>query len=234
MPDVFERVAATKEKIYERMTRNLNERELSQALRRGTWPDHERARHSPFELSLVDGSVTEPAYRELVAQMVPVYAALEDRAQELKDDPIAGPVIFPEINRSQALQADADFYYGPGWREEAEVLPITKEYVERIRQSTPIQFVAHHYTRYLADLSGGLMIFEALKKNFGRDEDGLRYYIFPGIDALEFKEQYRDVLDGLPLDATQKWDVIEESLVAYEFNTDIAEQLAERHMAKAS
>ena len=231
MPDVFERVAATKEKIYEKMTKNLADKDLSQALRRSTWPDHERARHSAFEMSLVDGSVTEPAYRELVAQMLPVYEALEARAEELKGDPIGGPVVFPELNRAQALREDLEFYFGPDGAGDVEILPIAREYADRIKNSTPIQFVAHHYTRYLADLSGGLMIFEALKRNFGREEDGLRYYIFPGIDANEFKEQYRDVLDGLPLDATQKWDVIEESLVAYEYNVDIANQLAERHMA---
>lgn len=233
MPDVFERVAATKEKIYERTTKTLGERELSQAIRRSTWSDHERARHSPFELSLVDGSVTERAYRDLVAQMLPVYAALEERAEELKDDPIAGRVVFPEIYRKAALEADMEFYFGSDWRE-AEIFPITEQYVDRIRKSTPLQFVAHHYTRYLADLSGGLMIFEALQRNFGREEHGLRYYIFPGVDAIEFKEQYRDILDGLPLDAGQKWEVIEESLVAYEYNVEIAETLEKRHLAKAS
>jgi heme oxygenase len=230
MSTVLDRVTHRKGKIYQQAITDLATKNLSEVLRSGTWPDHERARHSDFEMSLVNGTVPEDAYRDFMGQTYFIYCALEDRAQELKDDPIAGRVIFPELNRRGAIEEDLAYYYGPDWREQIDQLPVTEEYAERIRDATPRSFVAHHYTRYLADLSGGFMIYEGLKKSWGRDTEGLRYYLFPEVKAFPFKKRYRQILDELPLTVDEKWEVIEESLVAYEFNVEIVRQLAERYL----
>src|SRR5439155_8172855 len=157
MSEILDRAEENKNRIAAKLREELKEKPLSKLLRRESWPDHERAQYSPFELALAGGTISSAAYRDLLAQVLPVYIALEERGEELKDDPIGGQVYLPEVLRSKGVEADLDYYW-PTWRAEAQMLRVTQEYVARVRSATPVHFVAHHYNRYLADLSGGLMI----------------------------------------------------------------------------
>ena len=231
---ILERVEANKNRVAEKLREELKTKPLSRLLRRDTWPDHERAQYSPFELALAGGTISSAAYRDLLAQVRPVYIALEERGEELRDDPIAGQVYLPEVLRLSSIDADIEFYW-PTWRSEVRLLPVTTEYVDRVRNATPIQFVAHHYNRYLADLSGGLMIAEALRKAWNLNGDGLRYYEFPEIpDPNEWKNAYRGTLDSLPLDVEGKLELIGEVMLAYEYNIVMADQLADLYLEAAS
>jgi heme oxygenase len=162
-----------------------------------------------------------------------VYKALEEVAGQISDDPIAGQIIFPELTRLPAIEADLAFYYGTDWAKQVDVLGVTDDYTDRIRKiaaNDPIRYVAHHYTRYLADLSGGFMIDRGITKAYGLELDGRRYYIFDAIpNAKEFKENYRDVLNGMDIDLETKRTLVEETLVAYEFNVEMIRLLSERH-----
>lgn len=234
MSEILTRVEETKKRMAPKLREELERKPLSRLLRRESWPDHERAQYSPFEVALAEGTIGRDAYRDLLAQVHPVYLALERRESELAGNSLAARVIFPELHRSTAVAADLDFYW-PQWRTEATTLPVTKEYVARIGGTEPVQFVAHHYNRYLADLSGGLMICDALRKAWSLDGDGLRYYDFPGIpDADAFKQNYRAILDGLPLDVDGKMALIGEVMVAYEYNIEMAGVLGARYLEPAS
>jgi len=233
MSIVLERARETALKIPPAVLDELTSRPVSKIMRRQTWPDHERAEHSPFEQALVMGTVTKEAYADLLVNVLPVYETLESRMVGLADDPIAGHIIRPELPRAEQIAADLAFYAGPDARETLEVLPVTTEYVDRIRTATPVQYVAHHYTRYLADLSGGIYIDAALTKAWGLELDGRRYYVFDQIpDADTFKGAYRAALDEMPLDADGKRQLIEEVLVAYEFNIEMVAILADKHTIK--
>lgn len=233
MSEILDRVEENKNRIASKMREELKEKPLSKLLRRESWPDHERAQYSPFELALAGGTISSAAYRDLLAQVLPVYIALEERGEELKDDPIGGQVYLPEVLRSKGVEADLDYYW-PTWRAEAQMLPVTQEYVARVRSATPVHFVAHHYNRYLADLSGGLMIAAALKQAWNLNGDGLRYYEFDEIsDANTWKGAYRAMLDGLPLDIDGKLDLIGEVMVAYEYNIEMADRLADTYLQPA-
>ena len=230
MSIVLERVEENKKRFRPKLAEELTAKPLSQLLRRETWTDHERAQFSPFELSLAEGTISKEGYAELVANVYPVYTALEERLQTLAEDPLVGQFHIDELARVPFLERDLAFFYGPGWRDEISVLPGTEEYVERIRSVGPVGFVAHHYTRYMADLSGGLMIYAALRKAWGSD-DGLAYYDFSAIgDPVGFKNAYRQALNDLPLDADGKLELIEETMVAYEFNIEMGKALADRHI----
>ncbi|MBK0296324.1 biliverdin-producing heme oxygenase, partial [Bacillus sp. S34] len=61
----------------------------------------------------------------------------------------------------------------------------------------PGGFVAHHYTRYLGDLSGGQMIGRMLAEQFGFETNGILFYIFDQVaDPSAFKDTYRAQLDA--------------------------------------
>lgn len=219
--------------VPEALEQTLAEKPLAQALREATWGSHERAEFSPFEQALAHGRLKVEAYRDLLAQTWFVYKALEEVAGQVADDPLAGQIIFPELNRLEAMTADLVYYYGEDWASQIDVLGVTEDYTDRIRKiaaNDPIRYVAHHYTRYLADLSGGFVIDRAIKAAYGLDLDGRRYYQFDKItDAKAFKENYRDVLNGLDIDLETKEALVKEVLVAYEFNVEMIRQLSERH-----
>ena len=235
MSTVMEKVEESIKRMPEGLLDELSQKQLSKVMRRQTWPDHERAEHSVFEVALVQGTVPREAYAELLFQVLPIYEALEDRAEDLKDDPVAGPVIFPELNRKEAIQADLEFYAGPDSSEKFELLPVTEEYRDRIRSATPAQYVAHHYTRYLADLSGGFPIDQALTTAWNLETDGRRYYTWPGIpDAMAFKKTYREALSELPVSVEEKRSIIQEVLYAYELNIEMVEILADRYEMRSN
>jgi heme oxygenase (biliverdin-producing, ferredoxin) len=219
--------------LPEDLDRDLETKPLAQALREATWGAHHRAEHNPFEKALAGGTLPVAAYRDLLAQTHAVYVALEEVAAEVAGDPLAGRVVFPELTRVPAIEADLAYYFGPDWRDEIEILPITLDYCDRIRKiaaNEPMRYIAHHYTRYLADLSGGFVIDRAIKEAYGLDLDGRRYYQFDEIsDPKAFKVNYREVLNGLPVDLEAKRVLVHEVLVAYEFNVAMIGLLGHRH-----
>ncbi|MGH2830580.1 MAG: heme oxygenase (biliverdin-producing) [Actinomycetota bacterium] len=234
MSQIIERVEQNKQRLAPKLREELARKPLSRLLRRESWPDHERAQYSPFEVALAEGTIPREAYADLLVQVLPVYRALEERGEALRDDPMAGRVFFPELLRADKVERDIVFYLSEGWQAGATLLPVTIEYVERVRGGTALQFIAHHYNRYLADLSGGLMIASALKRAWDLNGDGLLYYDFPEIaDPAEWKQNYRAVLDGLPLDVEGKLDLIGEVMVSYEYNIVMADDLARKHLEPA-
>lgn len=229
MSIVLDRVEESKKRIPAEILAELDARPLSKIMRRQTWPDHERAEFSPFEQALVKGTISKEAYVDLLVNVLPVYEMLEARIDELADDPIAGPLLVDGLQRVPSITADLDFY-STDWRD-MKVLPVTEEYVARIRDASPQRFVAHHYTRYMADLSGGFYIDKALTAAWNLEGlTGRSYYAFAEIpDSNTFKDAYRSALDTMPVNAEQKKEMIEEVLVAYEYNIEMVSVLADRH-----
>jgi heme oxygenase len=111
----------------------------------------------------------------------------------------------------------------------------TEFYVQRIQTlapDDPIAWIAHGYTRYLADLSGGLVIDKAITAAYGLEQDGRRLYTFDlpaGVDPKTWKNAYRQLLNVLDLDTPTAVRLIEEALVAYQCNIALNDALVERH-----
>jgi heme oxygenase len=108
--------------------------------------------------------------------------------------------------------------------------PATSRYVDRIRTLAgvdPTLLVAHAYTRYLGDLSGGQVMAKAVKKHLDvKGPAGVAFYEFPAIaDIPEFKGDYRRCLDALPLDTTDKLRVVEEACRVFRLNRALADEL---------
>lgn len=203
---------------------------FSAALRERSSGAHSGSEGAGFMSDLIKGEGTRDDYIALVTQHWFIYEALESAAERMRRDPVAAVFISERLTRLPALAADLEFLVGPDWRERIEPLPTTRRYVDRINQvgaTWPGGFVAHHYTRYLGDLSGGLFIGKLMQRRFGFDTNGIGFYIFADIaDPKEFKEHYRVQLDSAPWDEAEKERVIDEVLLAYRFNTELFEDLA--------
>jgi heme oxygenase len=228
---VLERVEENKKRFRPKLTEDLASKPLSAMLRRETWGDHDRAQFSAFELSLAEGTISKEGYAELIANIYPVYVAIEERLVEMRNDPLVGQFHIDELARAPFIAKDLEYFYGADWRSHLQTLPGTQEYIDRVRSVDAVGFIAHHYTRYLADLSGGLMIAAALRKCAWFEGPGLEYYDFSAIgDAVGFKNAYRQALNDLPLDVEGKLELIGEVMVAYEFNIEMGRALADKHV----
>jgi heme oxygenase len=206
-------------------------------LRAATWPKHQSAETTAFWASITGSAFAPAAYAAMQSQLFLVYdaleAAIDDAVDEASDAGDAAAAIAqlyaPELARAAALRADLTDLLGPNWAERIHPLPATTRYVERIAEialSAPL-LLAHHYTRYLGDLSGGLYIGRRVRSNLGREGDsGVRFYVFDEIaDADAFKRNYRAGLDALPLSDSERSGVIDEAIIAYDLNTDMLNDL---------
>jgi heme oxygenase (biliverdin-producing, ferredoxin) len=204
---------------------------LSARLRAGTRADHDAAQGSGFLDRLAAGALPVAAYADLAAQHWFIYEALEQAALAMIDDPVAGEFVLPELVRLPALSADLEFLLGPDWRPAIVALPATAEYATRLRTAAahrPPVFVAHHYTRYLGDLSGGQYLGPAIARAYGLDGDGHRFFVFPGIRPPAFRTRYRELLDAITWPDADEAEFLAEVSEAYRLNIDVLAELKER------
>lgn len=206
---------------------------LSVLMRDGSQAEHKDAEGSSFMSRLLDGQVNETGYTEYLAMLRPIYAALESVAASLADDPIAGAVIDPAINRLAAIDEDLAYWAGDSEVPQLQS-PAVDRYVARIGASAadPTLFVAHHYTRYLGDLSGGQAIGRILARAFGlEDGQGTAFYRFDAVPKPKpYKDAYRARLDALGLSADERADVVAEVRTAFRLNQALFAELDE-HLA---
>ncbi|MCC5579012.1 biliverdin-producing heme oxygenase [Microtetraspora sp. AC03309] len=205
---------------------------FAERLKKATWSDHEEAENTAYLDALMSGRVSREGYGEMVAQHYFAYVALEEAGRALTGDPVAGPFVTPELERVPSLEADLEELYGKDWRDRITPSKSTSTYVARINQIAdwPGGFIAHHYTRYLGDLSGGQVIRKVAERTYGFDGSaGARFYDFTGISDLKaFKESYRDRLNALDLDEVQARRVIAETVLAYQLNTEVLVEIGKR------
>lgn len=203
---------------------------LSEGLRGATAVAHDRAEHATFVEDLMSGRLDAAAYRSLAGQLYFVYRALESVGDELSGDPVAGPVVDERLRRLPRLASDlAVLGTDPS---AVEPLPAVADYVAAIEttRADPARFVAHHYTRYLGDLSGGQVIRSRMKRHYGLSDDALSFYVFDDVPKLKkYKDAYRDTLDALPLDDEQAEALIGEAVAAFAHNERLFAELAAGH-----
>lgn len=211
---------------------------FSTAIRTATAQQHEEAENSSFISDMLGGELGIDSYHRYTAQLWFIYHALEDRWEALADDPIAGPFIRTELARTAELERDLAHLTGPDWRDALEALPATAAYAARIDECArewPAGYIAHHYTRYLGDLSGGQVIRGTAEKlwNLPHRGDGVRFYVFDAVgNPAAFKREYRGLLDQLPLDDLERRRVLDEGQRAFALNTAVFAELAAEFPAR--
>lgn len=212
---------------------------FSTVLRTASQAQHAEAENSPFMAGLLGGRLGVDAYARYTEQLWFVYEALEAPAGRLASDPVAGPFVRPELMRLPALERDLAHLRGPGWRAGLSALPATREYAQRVRECAegwPGGYVAHHYTRYLGDLSGGQVIRGRAERTWGfaRKGDGVRFYVFEGVpNPAAFKREYRGLLDGIGVDDLEKQRIAAECRRAFALNTGVFRALEEEFRVPA-
>src|SRR5690625_4488391 len=144
---------------------------FSQVIREGSWTDHEDSEGADFMASIMRGQANLNDYVALVVQHYFMYEALEGVVGDVAEDHQFAPFHNDALTRMDALDADLTDLIGEHWRDVIDPVPATAEYVERIREvgreGWMPAIIAHHYTRYLGDLSGGQIIAKRMVRQHG-------------------------------------------------------------------
>ena len=203
---------------------------LATQLRVGTKKAHTFAENVGFVKCFLKGVVEKNSYRKLLANFYFVYSAMEEEMEKHCNHPIVSPINFPQLHRKQALEQDLNYYYGSNWREQIQLSLAGQTYGQRIREISekePELLVAHSYTRYLGDLSGG-QIFKGITQTAMNlpDGKGIAFYEFAEIpDAKTFKANYRQTLDELPMDEVGCERIVDEANAVFEMNGKMYQEL---------
>lgn len=207
---------------------------LSTQLREATSAAHADAEHSGFMSALLDGHLDATAAGDLAGQLWFIYGALEDAVRSIADTPEGAAIGDERLERHGALGRDLEFLVGPRWRSSIEALPSTAAYVNRLtelaRTRDAASLVAHHYVRYLGDLSGGQIIARRLRDHYGIDGRGAEFYDFSGLGKIKpYRDDYRDRLDAIDLRDDVRDRVLAEAVLAFRLNTSLFRELDGRH-----
>ncbi len=196
---------------------------LSTRLREGTRESHRLAESTPFIREFFAARLPLEAYRAFLVQLYQVYSALESHAQLMQSHPALRLIDFPSLHRRAALEQDLAFYFGGETWREIQPMAATQAYAERalaIANDWPPGLAAHHYTRYLGDLSGGQALKRIVAKMYQLEsENGLAFYNFPQIpDHAAFKNEFRARLDAMPIADGEAEKIVAEANHAFELN----------------
>lgn len=193
---------------------------LSVRMREGSMAEHQEAENSTFMAALLNLEINAAGYSEYLARMLRVYQALEVTGRSLADHPVAGALVDSALDRVAALKADLAFW--SRGEEPKGISAATDAYEARILHTLrePELFVAHHYTRYLGDLSGGQVIGKKLAREYGLvNGQGTEFYVFRQIPKPKvYKDRYRATLNTLPVTEAQADGIVEEVRRVFNLN----------------
>lgn len=234
---------------------------LATMLKEGTQQSHSLAESVQFVKRFRKKQITKELYQLLLRDLYFVYANMELIFDDLRQtNENLRALDFPQLRRTVSLQEDLKFFFGA---EEAatifedarddqrikELSPATANYVARLRYCARQKragelLIAHAYTRYLGDLSGGQLLKRMTRRSLAlppgprnattaqirelpaEEVDGTRFYDFMEIDDnVEFKKKYRECLDSLKISAKTADSMVEEANVAFRLNMELFQEL---------
>tara|TARA_B100001996_G_C18670557_1_gene596568 strand:+ start:1887 stop:2558 length:672 start_codon:yes stop_codon:yes gene_type:complete len=202
---------------------------LALDLKEGTKVSHSAAENTKFVAGFLKGVLDKEKYRQLLTNFYYVYQTMENQIRESRD-PLVKKICYPELERVNGLERDLRYYYGPVWRDMQIPTEACNTYCYRINEianDNPYLLIAHHYTRYIGDLSGGQILRGIAEKALDNPKgEGLHFYDFPDIpDAKAFKTKYRETLDSFPLDESEINALIVEANYAFRLNMYIFDEI---------
>ncbi|TKS91487.1 Heme oxygenase [Collichthys lucidus] len=205
--------------------------DLSEQIKAATKENHVKAENTQLMLSYQKGQITLTQYKVLLCSLYEIYKALEEELDRNASHPAVAPIYFPqELARLESLECDLEHFFGSDWRKKVIVPAATHRYQQRLRQigkERPELLVAHAYTRYLGDLSGGQVLGKITQKSLGLSgKEGLSFFSFPGVTSPNrFKQLYRSRMNSIELTEAAKAAVLKEAVDAFQCNIEVFDDL---------
>jgi heme oxygenase len=208
-------------------------------LRAGTAEVHAEAEQAAFVRELMGGQGSLTDHAALLRQLRFVYAELEELApQAAADDPRLVAFLDPRLARCARIDADLVHLLGAEPRLDAAPGAATSAYLVRLREvasTWPTGLLAHHYVRYLGDLSGGQVIGAMLRRHYDAPPEALSFYDFAAVgEVVPYKRRYRELLDTAPFTEDERDALVRESVHAYRLNRFLFDELGAVRASRAA
>lgn len=180
-----------------------------------------------FGLGTVAALASRSRYAQFTSSMLAVYGAMECELD--KTSPNKSPTVHAVwkqhsqiLRRTPALQSDLDDVGGGS----ASLSPATERYVAGIHAAADheARLLGHLYCRYFADLFGGQMLAYPTRLALALPLDTPRHYRFelPSSRREYIENVYSSLNEaGRQLPAAAFEEVVEESLLAFQYNKEV-------------
>ncbi|MDN5805896.1 MAG: biliverdin-producing heme oxygenase [Brevibacterium sp.] len=213
---------------------------FSAQLKASTATIHDEVEHTSFMVDLMEGRLDVRAYSLLLTQYALIYAALESKTREFADSPLVAPFHNSALFRTNRIHSDLEKLGASAARQRPNAAPqalgdsgstvtaSAETYADHLNRLTrPEQLIAHHYTRYLGDLSGGQAIGALMGRHYSVPADALTMWDFTKVGKTKpYKDAYRSRLDEIGANGGDEQLVIDETLTAFALNGRLLAELS--------
>jgi heme oxygenase len=228
-PDI-EKVVAAPALAHEHLS-------LTQIMRDRTRSLHTRAERSGIVNDVLRGKASRYSYALLLRNLLPAYQQLEAGLEANRNSSIVRASARRELYRTPALTSDLTELVGSKWESILPLLSAGQEYARRVAvaaEGNGARLVAHAYTRYLGDLSGGQVLKRLLIRSPRLRPQELSFYDFPQIEEADvFKKNYLRAVDAAAATITDINEVVGEAISAFELNIALSEAVQQATITPA-
>lgn len=206
----------------------MTDQTFHEALQAATEDAHRSAERTEFIVNLMGGTLSQHAYLRYLEALAPIYEQLEMLLRERTERPLLKAFDHRGLDRFSRMQADIALLRESTGQSDRSAQPeATTAYRARLHHSIEDErLLAHHYIRYLGDLSGGQAIARLVSRHYQIPPEALTFYDFHELsDAKAYKVEYREKLNRADLSETQKESFIAEAVTLYSLSADIFNEL---------
>jgi heme oxygenase len=187
---------------------------------------HVEAERTGIIRDLLRGEASREGYVLFLRNLLPAYQAMEHGFERHRGSPALGALARYRLDRATAIQSDLIALCGKRRNRDIPLLAAGEVYAERIAEAAEgdgARLIAHAYTRYLGDLSGGLILQRLLARSLELRPSELSFYDFPRFTDLDgLKAGYRKALDRAGAMVRDGDAVVEEGAVAFTLNINLS------------
>jgi heme oxygenase len=187
---------------------------------------HLEAERTGIIRDLLRGEASRHGYVLLLRNLLPAYRALEHGLEHHRGSPVLGALADYRLDRAPAIESDLAALCGERWSHDLPLLAAAEHYAGRIAKSTTgdgAKLIAHAYTRYLGDLSGGQILRRLLAHSLELQPNQLSFYDFQRFSDLDsLRADYRKALDRAGARAADPHAVVEEGATAFLLNIELS------------
>jgi heme oxygenase (biliverdin-producing, ferredoxin) len=187
---------------------------------------HIEAERTGIIRDLLRGEASRDGYVMLLRNLLPAYRELERGLERHRGSAILGALADYRLDRAPAIESDLAALCGPRWSQDVPLLDAGELYASRVSDAANgngAKLIAHAYTRYLGDLSGGQILQRLMARSLQLRPAELSFYGFERFSDLNaLKAEYRKALDQAGALAMDPQAVIEEGAIAFSLNIGLS------------
>lgn len=186
------------------------EARLSHILREGTAAAHRAAEAHPFVAACRAGTLTPRVWARYLAELHPIYAALESGLETAGGAPPFRALAAPELRRADWITRDLETLgRAPAPPHQAA------SHIDNLARKAPEGLIGHAYARYFGDLLGGRVMARAVERTLGPGAP-TRCLRFVGIERpAAYLDRVRATMDRHPWTPGEVARILDEARRAF-------------------